>query len=388
MKSLLVLVSLFMVSQANAYIFAKIGNTPFDKRQKTHLIVAGEANEARQLFQQAALSQGFKYQAINPNNQVVFIFQHENELATNENWLRTRNVQILKSGQEDLDIKTFIKIADDVRAIATMDIFSHSAISYGAKLSETGRLKASDKTLLKIKSNFISEAYVVVHGCNSGFDEAVNYSYRFGLPAFGSLTSTDFQEKLTDGKWYYNNPQDKPAGMKVDPKCSNGLCIRLKPLNNVYAGHWGSYSGGGLPFYKAFCYNIPSQKCLAAMARFTANFVSSSNLSNLSTFEEYKKVVQDMLCPITPNGTIRAECVAKLNGVPLNSQVNKILMTYSPFRGKQLQCGFNGCEFKFDCNTQVNEGHCDLINTAKDTPTTFVDEYLYYVDAYRYLKFL
>jgi hypothetical protein len=380
--------SLFMVTQAHAYIFAKIGNTPFEKRQKTHLIVAGEANEARQLFQQAAVTQGYKYQEINPNDQVVFIFQHEEDLVTNENWLRARNVQILKSGPDDLDIKTFIKIADDVRSIATLDIFSHSAISYGSKLSEKSRLRANDKTLLKIKSNFMSDAYIVVHGCNSGFDEAVYYSYAFNVPAFGSLTSTDFQEKLTDGKWYFNNPQDKPAGMKVDPKCTNGLCIRLKPVNNVYSGHWGSYSGGGLPFYKAFCYNILLQKCLASMARFAMSFVSSSKLSKLSSFEEYKAVVQDMLCPITPTGTIRADCVAKLNEVPFQSPVNKILRTYSPFRGKQLQCGFNGCQIRFECNTGVNDGHCDLINTAKEIPTTLVDEYLNYTDAYRYLKFL
>lgn len=388
MKSLLVAMSVFMMSQAHAYIFAKIGNTPLEKRQRTHVIVAGEANEARLLFQQAAVTKGFKYMEMNPSEQVIFVFQHEEELAANEAWLRARNVQILKSGSEDLDIKTFIKIADDVKSIATLDIFSHSAISYGSKLSENSRLRASDKSLEKLKSNFTSDAFIVVHGCNSGFDEAVRFSYVFGVPAFGSLTSTDFQEKLTDGKWYYNNPQDKPAGMKVDPKCTNGLCIRLKPINNVYAGHWGSYSGGGLPFYKAFCYNVQPQKCLAAMARFTMNFVSSYKLSKNSTLEEYKAVVQDMLCPITPTGTLRADCVAKLNEVPLATAISKTLRTYSPYRGKQLQCSLNGCEFRFECKNGVNNGHCDLVNTAKDTPTTFVDEYMNYMGAYRYIKFL
>ncbi len=380
--------SIFMMSQAQAFILAKIGNAPFEKNQKTHIIVAGEANEAYLLFQQAAVTKGYKYIEQNPQNQVVFVFQHEEKLASNEAWLRARNVQILKSGPEQLDIKTFIKVADIVRSIATLDIFSHSAISYGSKLSENSRLRAADKSLQKIKSNFTSDAYIVVHGCNSGFDEAVKFSKLFDVPAFGSLTSTDFQEKLTDGKWYYNNPQDKPAGMKVDPKCTNGLCIRLKPINNVYAGHWGSYSGGGLPFYKAFCVNIKPQNCLAAMARFAMSFVSSSKLSKVSSLEEYKAVVQDILCPITPTGTLRADCVAKLNEIPLNSPVSATLRTYSPYRGKQLQCGSNGCEFRFECKTGANSGHCNLINTARTTPTTFVDEYLNYMGAYRYLKFL
>ena len=389
MKTFFVLLSLFIASHAEAFIVAKLGNTPFEKRRPTHVIVAGEGNEAEKLFQQAAITKGLKYQDMYPQDQIVFIFQHQGVVFENEMWLESRGIKVLKSGPLDLDIKTFVKYADDVRVIATLDIFSHSAISYGSKLSETSRLRAADKLMLSIRTNFTPEAYIVVHGCNSGFEEALRYSDVFGVPAFGSLTSTDFQEKLADGKWYYNNPEDQPAGIPLDPACENGLCIRLKPVNAVYAGHWGSYTGGGLPFYKLFCLNIMPQKCLAALARYAMTYVSSFKLSRYSGLEEYKAVVQDILCPINPNKPVREDCVAKLNALPLDSAIPNDLMTYSPFRGKQLQCSMLGCEFRFECSDPtVNSGHCDLINTATETPTTFVDEYLNYMNAFRYMKYL
>ena len=389
MKNLLLIIYLVFLSQAHAFVLAKIGNDPIDSSRPTHIIIAGEADQAKFLFQQAALTQGLKYQEVNPQDQVIFIFQHQGKLKQNVSWLQSKNIQVLKLSRRDLEIRDFINFALEIHSIATLDIFSHSAVSYGSKFSEFSRLRSSDESLLLIKSNFTSEAYMVIHGCNSGFQEALRYSALFNIPTFGSLTSTDFQEKLSDGKWYFNNDGDKPAGLELDVNCTNGLCVRMKPVNSVYSGHWGSYSGGGLPFYKVFCENVLPQKCLAAMTRYAIAYVSSSKLSRNSTFEEYKNVVQDMLCPINPSGTARADCVAKLNAINTKDPISNTLKTYSPFRGDQLQCSVLGCEFKFDCSDpKVNSGYCQLINTANEVPTTFMDEYLNYMTAYKYLKYL
>ena len=378
-----------MMAQAEAFIVAKIGNGPFDKNVATHLIIAGESNQAELLFQQAAITKGLKYLDVNPQGQVVFIFQHQGSLRDNESWLKSHNIQIIKSSHSDLDVKKFVEVATNIHAMATLDIFAHSAVSYGSKFSEFSHLASSDASLLALKENFTAEAFIVIHGCNSGFQEAVRYSAIFGIPAFGSLTATDFQEKLSDGKWYFNNEGDKPVGLEVDSRCLDGLCIRLKPTNSVYSGHWGSYSGGGLPFYKVFCRNVLPQKCLAAMTRFAMNYVSSSKLTYKSSIGEYKEVIQDMLCPNDPSGSLRGSCIAKLNQVDLNGNIDHSLKTYSPFRGEQLQCSVLGCEFKFDCSDpKVNNGYCQLLNTATERPTTFVDEYLSYMNAYRYLKYL
>jgi hypothetical protein len=388
MKKLLALMCLFLVSNADASIFAKIGSGAFDKNKKTHIIMVGSADEAGKLFQQAAITKGLKYQEVNPQNQVIFLMEFEGKLKDNVGWLQGKKVQVVKSNKSMLLTAVFVDVARSLRSISTIDIYSHSGVSYGAKLSDFGRFNTADKSILKIKPNLAPDAYMVLHGCNSGFDEAPLFSELLEIPVFGSMTSTDFQEKLSDGKWYFNNSEDKPAGLKLDPKCTNGLCIRMKPRNGAYTGYWGNYSGGGLPFYKAYCTKISEEKCLSALAKTTLNAVGSKTLSKTSTEAEYKEVVQDLLCPISPTKNLREECIAKLDAaLAAKEESNGPTKSYSPFNGKQLQCSFEGCKFKFVCtNPRFSSGICDLVNTATDKATTFVDEYLSYMTAFKYLK--
>jgi hypothetical protein len=389
MKSLIALLCLGFLGQAQANIFAKIGSSPFDKNKRTHVVVAGKAGEAGMLFQQAAITKAYKYQEVNPESQVVVILEHENKLKDNVAWVEGKKLQIIKSSKSVLMSSMLIDTVKLMSSVASIDIYSHSGVSYGARLSDFSAFNTADKKALQeMARSFTSDAYLVIHGCNSGFEEAPLFSKILGIPVFGSLTSTDFQEKLTDGKWYFNNPEDKPAGMKVDPKCTNGLCIRMKPRNGAYNGHWGNYSGGGLPFYKAYCVNISEEKCDAALAKQVINFVSSKSLGKKPSLEDYKEVVQDMLCPLNASGTTRTECVAKLNeAYAAKEEANSPLREYSPFKAKQLQCSFETCEFKFVCpkKTFGTSLICDLKSTATKTPTTFVDEFIAYMDAYKTL---
>lgn len=379
---------LFFNFSSHAYLMGKITPHPLDKNKPIHVVVAGAAHEAGMLFQQSAISKALKYRELYPDDQIIFLAQQEGEIEVNGAWLKKRGVEVLIQNKKDLTTEKFVDHLKEFSQIRTLDIFSHSAASYGIQLSSItrGKIGPNDKKIAELKNHFTEDAMITLNGCNSGFFVAPNWSKTLAVPVSGSLTSTDFQELHTDGNYYLNNiesmPKDHPRAEKNilayenAPSCKLGLCIRMKPVNGPYNGYWGSYYQGGLPFYKIFCQGVSEEKCSKSFKTMAMHFISIKNLKIENSLESYKAVVQDMLCPISANKPWRDECVKALNEV----ESDQSLTSYNPFRGKQLQCDNNGCKFELDCPRFKKE--CQLINTHNQSATTLTDEYRRYLQAF------
>lgn len=369
LRILACLLCLHLVS-AQAFIVAQLGKAELVSDKETHIIAAGVPKKLQELFQQAAIEKGRKYLALHPTHQVFFIFEQWGELPENLNWLAKQNVTVVSSSPYDLFIEDFLQYAKGFSKIASLDFFTHSGAFAGVVLSSTydGAIKPSTKKIEQLKPSLLPNAFVALHGCNSGFFTAPALSQLLGVAVFGSLTSTDFQEQYVDGNWYSNNLEQRPDLKKV-----GGL--RMKPDNVPYKGVFGAYEAGGLGFYKAFCKDVPRQKCLQGMAHFALSFISNIKLNGASDLSNYKALVKDMLCPIGKTAEIRTACVKELDKSVLSPD-------YSPYRGKQLQCDFQGCQFEFCCTTN---DQCSLQNTAGGKVTTFIDEYQNYLEAFPFL---
>lgn len=391
---LLVLLLCHGIQNTHAYLVAKLpslssqnSSTEIQKDRPSHIVVAGAAHEAGMLFMQAAITRALKYRENYPEDQILFFAQHEGEVSYNESWLKKRGLTVIHADKKDLTTEKFVEHLKSLKSIRSLDFFTHSAASYGIQLSSItrGKIGPEDKKIREIKNHLTADATITLNGCNSGFFVAPAWSKALGVPVTGSLTSTDFQELNSDGQFYLNNPESRPATpvaldnslSHAEPaNCKLGLCIRMKPVNGPYNGYWGSYYEGGLPFYKMFCPGTTEAKCQAAYKKMVLNFVSTKNLKTDTSFEAYKEVVLDMLCPISAAKAWRAECVSALNQV----EADRALETYSPFRGKQLQCDQNGCKFELDCPLFKKE--CQLVNTHAGKATTLTEEYKRYLEAY------
>ncbi len=380
-------IGLSFLAQTHAYIAGKISNEAGNPNKPVHVVVAGTAHEAGFLFQQAALTKALKYKELYPEDQILFFTQTENEY--NAEWLKKRGVLLLHSDNKNLTTEKLVDTLKTYNKIRSLDFYTHSALSYGLQLSSInkGRIGAEDKTIGKLVGHFSEDATITLNGCNSGFKIAPIWSKRLGVPVYGSLTSTDFQELHTNNQYYFNNPEskhDSPIADKNDlsfsnaPSCKLGLCVRMKPVNGPYNGYWGSYNEGGLSFYKNFCNGVSEEKCLKGYKKIATSFISTRNLNIDHSLEAYKEVVQDMLCPINAKRELREECVKAL----IASEIDETFYTYNPFRGKQLQCSHTGCNYVLDCPRFKKE--CYLVNTAKEEANTLVKEYLTYLKAFKY----
>jgi hypothetical protein len=362
--------------------------------KKTHIIATGPGHEAAMLFQESAITKAYKYIEMYPQNQVILIIDVELYLEPNLLWLRNRGVEILKYNVDDLYASDFLYESLKYPFIDSIDFFSHTAASYGIQLSETeaGKLNGKTEDIVKLKSHLTPEAIINVNGCNSGFFMSPFLSKILEVPVTGSLTSTDFQVLFEDGQFYFNNKESFPSVPKSKLfnlseekvlNCRLGLCTRMKPINGAYTGYWGDYYAGGLPFYKMFCGpKVSEERCQKGMAKVIKTFVSFKNLNEQNTFEDYKLVVQDFLCPIGVNPLKRNNCIESLE----KSLTDPSLNTYSPFAGPSLQCSFLKCEFAFKFKGQFyDQPNGKLENLAKGPVTTLADEYRIYLQAFKYL---
>jgi hypothetical protein len=277
-----------------------------------------------------------------------------------------------------------------------MHVVSHAALMNGIGLTDQstdGRW--SDKTPGLNKLRFTDDGYIVLHGCNTGFLQAPAWSRLIGVPVFGSLTATNFQRVYNDGHWWFDDANLIPDGVKKlkanslsfeEPvSCGRAGCSRLKADYFTYNGFWGNFGGGGgLSFYKAFCNfdGASAQErdtvCKSGMRQFMQVWPSETTLSATSTIAEYKAVVKDFLCGTSKKGVIREECYANL----ALSEVTPDL-AFDNFQGTPLQCeNYGPCAVTYTCESTSTVHNCVLSAAKNKAPTTMIDEYRAYLEAF------
>ncbi|MBY0415941.1 MAG: hypothetical protein K2Q18_17350 [Bdellovibrionales bacterium] len=397
MFKLLIYSILFVVTitSANAnYFVTTFNKTEINPELPTRVMLAGSGDDLKLLFQQVAKAKALKYSEQNPGEQILFITASEKD-TENEYFLKKWGFTILETEKATLDGREFLKKVLPFKKILSLDIFSHSSAQFGIHLeSHTNRLNVNTRGLEDLKNNFMKDSFVVLHGCNTGFNLAPFLSKIWNVPVAGSLTSTNNQKLHSDGNFYLieeglfpNSDWAKSNTLSFDEvrACSTGACERLKPDNTPYVGWWGAYREGGLPFYKFFCVNNSLADCSRVMAKALLSDALIVNLKKDSSFEVYKKAVIDFLCPVSAKKDLRGECQAKLDEALVTND-----MTYNPFSRPQLECDFKGCQAEVKCEkmlfTVPKPGTCKLENKATALATTLVREYKTYLDAYPYLS--
>lgn len=389
------LLMLFVFETRADHYITTYQSEKIDSSKPTRILVAGYGDDLHLLFQQVAKAKAQKLKEQYPNDQIVLIAV-EQEDSDNETALKNWGFNIVESKSSKLDGKLLIKELSSFKQILSLDIFSHSSAQFGVHLKGMfSQLTTTTRGLETLRGNFVKGAYAVLHGCNTGFYLAPYLSKVWGIPVAGSLTSTNFQRLHSNGHFYLEESGFPPStdwsktnaiSYNEPLKCKDGYCLRLKPDNMTYVGHWGEYQEGGLPFYKWFCVDGEKETCLKAMAKNLLTQISIVNLKSNSSIQFYKKAVFDFLCPISSKRELRRECEEKLEEALVTKDY-----TYSPFSRTQLQCDFNKCQAEIKCDTIIftkipKPGTCYLINKTTSESTTIVREYLSYLQAFEFLK--
>ena len=385
-----------MLGSAHASYIVTTFNTPnLDPKLPTRLLVAGNGDDLGLLFQEVAKAKAKKYSELNPGEQIVFITINEKEMGSE--WaLKKWGFKILRLERATLDGQVLINELSSFKKLLSLDIFSHSSAQFGIHLDgKANRLSEKTKGLEVLKNNFMKDAFVYLHGCNSGFVLAPFLSNIWSIPVAGSMTSTNFQKLHSDGNFYLseegyapNSDWAKENTFSYDQttNCSEGTCQRLKPDNTPYVGFWGAYRAGGLPFYKFFCTKNSEEQCVRVMAKSLLTHSLIVNLKKESSLEDYKKGVIDFLCPVSSKKDLRGECQAKLEEALVTQD-----MTYNPFSRPQVECDFKECKADISCDKVLftgfaKPGTCELKNKANSPATTLVREYKAYLQGYTELS--
>ncbi len=417
-KSLTLASAIFCgVLSANAtYITAKIGKITgnLNPNAKTHIVVAGSGGDLGIMLQQAGIAKAKKYRDLYPEDQIYFItfkeeFKNEGEDKDNFQFLnRVGFTDIKEVGgwfSGDLDGEDLMDELKAFNQIASLDIFSHGAAFYGIQLGGwTNRWDPSETYYKELNGHFAPDAFVVLHGCNTGY-LATTLAYHFKVPVAGSLSATNFERPFENGLYYRDDEGRYPTTGKFKTKndqafkdpvaCHRGGCYRLKPEDFAYTGHWGQFSGA-LPFYKFFCDPAMGDIiCKRGMAKYAMSLISVLPIDENSSLEDYKKVIQDSICSNRPGKELQKEnCVNALE-----SSLEGKNLTFNPnytrdngSQAVQFECTFTQCKLEYKCekvdllgSTILRRSSCSAKALPGTEATTATREYKAFIDGYKYL---
>ena len=383
-------------TNANAYLVSSYNSESVKYDIPTRILVTGDGKDQETQFEELANSKALKYSELYPKEQIIFIAKNESINNENINLIKNWGFHLLFNKKNTFTGEALVSELLKFKTITSIDFFSHGAAQYGLYLENSmNRFSIKTNGVEKLKGHFSNDAFLFMHGCNTGFILAPYLSKLLSIPVAASLTSTDFQKLHNDGEFYLTEKGFSPnsdwakrnkSSFNIETSCRYGKCIRLKPDNHPYIGYWGEYYDGGLPFYKFFCVNVNSDKCNRVMAKSLFGFIGTTNLNLNSNLDLYKKALVDFLCPISARRDIRGECEMNLETAMLTKDES-----YNPFKGVLLDCNFNNCLSDFKCTNMAsasieNAKKCVLINRSNKRSTTLVKEYKAYLAGFMGLK--
>ncbi len=340
------------------------------------IFVAGYGAELGNQFLYSAITKARVMDGEYPDSRVQLIFW-ANEKGRDEDLktLEQRDLNILAINDDYLTAQILFREVKRHKRISSLHILSHSAAFYGARIqSRMTRVDGKHFPWESLRNHFIDESYVILHGCNTGFSLAPQVSKAIQRPVLGSLSSTDFQEIFSDGKWYHNNRGQYPDHLSrassssqlysSNHSCWKGNCHRLMPNNHPYRGYWGEYEVG-LPFFKNFCNfsKIRENKqrdCYSGIAQAIRGWPTLEGNS-------FESKVFDFLCPRYGSSRVFEKCVSYL----LGEGESKF------FWGKTLNCSLEKCDYNIVNTLIEGETHPSVRASLMDQGMQPIrDEYL------------
>lgn len=369
-------------------------------RSETDIFVIGYAGGVGSQFVATALTRAYKILEREPNRSMIFLWA--NDRSAYEDRMVVQDipgVRILESNEHGLTLNRVIQELERRRNITSLHFVGHSSALYGFGIQEGVRFQADARRISGISRNFANGAYVFLHGCNTAFHSAPELSRIWGIPVFGSLTSTDFQQLHNNGDWYWNNRGQFPAqgGWKRSndqsfaqtKDCRNMACHRLKPNNHPYGGGWGRYEIG-LPFYKAFCNfnqrtSRQERRCAEGVWNAFLDWPSTTNIPTRRFFannsaQTFEEIVEDFLCPKLNGRTIDRDCRQVLDTYRRTRQVS----TSRFFFGAQPECTMQSCSVSTTTgNSNLGGSRTTLFTGVDSGNLTLIREYQMYENLFR-----
>ncbi|WP_413943278.1 hypothetical protein [Bdellovibrio sp. HCB-162] len=320
----------------------------------TDVFVAGFGNDQGTQFLKAAILAAKVSRDRFPQRQRVIISAVNESFENEKNMLASAGFGFRKADKDDLEKGRLVLALQYLNSpVTSLQFFGHANTYNGFRLqSKTDRLDQEDAEFPQIGSVLAPNAFVVFHSCNSGWLLAPAAAKMWRRPVFGSFNAADFQEMMTDGKWYYHDVGQYPEGYsrignttritRGSIECTSLKCMRLKPVNAAYQDSFGKFSKG-LGFYKVF--STVDSLIPQALIHYTLLVPSVTPLSLQSSREEVLSVVKDWMCPGDKSGNRRNACAQAIDNKTFESN-----RTLNFFQGDAVACTNTTCFTTVKCN--------------------------------------
>jgi hypothetical protein len=421
MRNLLFLIFTAVFSSASHAYFIAVPKDqgPIDYTKVSHILIPGRGAELGLQPQETALGRALLYKRNFPDEQVVMISvfrdiseplvkisaeQHEAMLLKG-GWIilerheKEKDRDTSKDTEEQkakytLNTTSVMTELLKFEKIRSLEFFGHNSASRGTQTdgldhSNPDRFDPRKEIVWTLKSHFTADAYAIIHGCNSGWLAAQNLSEKWGIAVAGSLTETHFERLYSDGHYYVDtasytpdptNPQwatHNPDLGGVD--CEYGGCKRMRPEVKRYVGSWGDFDGPLLSHFKFFC-RTETKDCEKRMALSLYSFVAEHSLTPDSTYEEFREVAKQFLCPLTADRAVTNDCYTQLDKIEQGT--GNMQISYVE-KNKQLVCDLISCKAKIVCDDDKH--FCKLSDRVSKNSETLAREYLHLLNGYKAL---
>jgi len=381
----LVLLTVFGAERAEAFIVASFAPN-IDSNAETRVIVIGRGKDMGRQFAQAAMGKALRLREYDPSRNVVVISIREDGTARDRTFFERFGVTFHRFDTALLSGKVLVQELKKIGPMASLEFFSHSGWAVGPGL-EGGdyRFNLETEGLTQLAGRFTRDAFMIVHGCNSGYQMAPGFSKLWGIPVAGSLGATDFQQYFQDGIWYHHNPGQFPSNGQWASRNSTSYesplncsepgspCYRMKSDNTPYQGIYGKFQTG-LGFYKFFCANGEDAACLRGVRKAVLSSVSVVPGRESASITEYRALAKDWLCGNSDSGSRRKSCEDGIDSASASGN-----RTFTGFRGNSLNCSLTGCTWDYNCSRSSNwftiMEVCGMVNTSRAPSTAFMDDY-------------
>lgn len=351
--------------------FDKTGK--IDVAKTSHILLIGDSDELGELPLHAATTRARRYAQLYPKDQIVLFVTKDVTSATVAGTSATVVHQepfgnsVALADLSRLSGPKLVQALQRFARIASIDFFGHSS-PFGALLESSGddRVLAASMpvNMASLKDNFARDRspYVTFNGCNGAAHVAPELSKLWEVPVSGALTGSNFQELMSDGRWYFNDDgfsppgttkakkNDKSFGPGSTPSCGAGACVRMKPQDSPYRGVWASPETGfqyGLGYYKFFCdYADPHGTCAKGMATSLYAFPSIKPIDKSASDADVKEVLADFFCSGSQDPAWFDTCRASLLAAAASGAAFSPMRTQNDY---SHECDFKRCEQKLRC---------------------------------------
>ena len=386
-QTLLTLATVAYLAPSQAYFVANLGSAKeLNTDATTHILVSGRGENLGRQPQMSALGLAARIREAHPDEQIVLMSVFEDK--GNRETLEKLGVRIVKVDERvTFNTSSIMPELLKFKKIASLQFFGHNSPTLVTQSEGKGqRFDFRSSKVSALKGHFAKDAYIFIHGCNGGWILAPMLSKLFGIPAAGAFTGTRFERLHDDQNFYVASDEKAPTpnwarvnevSYETKRSCSGGGCLRMRPANSPYKGHWGDLRAGGLGFYKFFCVGLEQSTCDRVMAKSLLNSLTVKDVSRVSTRNAFIEAAKDFVCPPSKDRSVSNDCARAMDEALVSGA-----KTYSSFiASPTIQCSFTSCEVKFACTDES----CQLENQTKGKSTTQANEFLAYVRGFEQL---